>query len=578
MTDDGRTGRGTFPPVTKRIPVAYTGAGARSGPVTMSQRNVLRAMRHQTTDGHNFTLWQIVDLPAGTGLDDVTRAVAGLLTAYESLRTGFTLGDDPVQHVAGSGTIPLSVHEAGDAADEEAADLAARYTSARFDPAEPAPLRVGVVTREDVPVKVVFVFSHLAVDAASVWILLRRFEHLLTPGTRAVPPARQPIDQAEVERSDLGRRRADAALRHWRERLTRGPQSMFAVPLHPAGRAVYRSARLRSRLAAAGAAAVAARTRTSPSAVVLATVAALIGLRADRRTCLITSVAGNRSAPELRDYVGPLAQDALLLLDLSAPTFDTLVRKTWSSAIGAYRHSQFDAIRLWETVETVDRTRGTNFARDCVFNDQSDYSAAGRPAKAARARQEGETEFTWLPAGFVPARFVFYVNRLDDTAEFVLWADTRRLPAPGIEAFLRGAESVLAAAAGTDVDLGRLEEITGVTPVERGDRWRFADACWVDLDDVRALLHEALDLEAGEVFAEGERLVAYLVPKGDPPTPAEIHAACRALLPDRESAMTPHHYVVCAHAPPDPHDPARWARAAVLAEGSGRELTVREAP
>ncbi|WP_283134664.1 condensation domain-containing protein [Rhizohabitans arisaemae] len=563
--------------VVQRIPVTFADAGSRSGPLTFAQRNVLRSMRHQATDGHNFTLWQIVDVPAGGDLDAVAGAVHDLIVACESLRTRFEADEDPVQHVVGEGTIPLEVYEAGDAADEWAAELAVRWSRDRFDPAEARPLRVGVITQDGSPVKTVFVFAHLVVDAASVWALRHRFERQLSQGVRAVPPARQPIDKAVEERSEAGMRRAEAALKFWRERLRRGPQSMFAVPLHEPGRSVYRSARLRSRSVAANAARIAARTHTSPSAVVLATVAALIGLRVDRRTCLITSVASNRSAAGLADYVGPLAQDALLLFELEVPSFDALVRKTWSTAISAYRNSQFDAIRLWQTVEDVDQVRGTRYARDCVFNDRSDYLAGRRPLGPAqdsppsRAAEPGGTEIAWIPAAFLPARLVFYVNRLDDAVEFVLWADTRRLPGPDIEAFLRGVDRVLAEAADADFDLGRLSEIAGVVPVVRDDRWRLIDSCWVDLDEVRELLHEAVQPEAGEVFAEGERLVAYLVVKGDPPTLAAIHAACRAALEERESAMTPHHYVICAQAPTVPGDPAEWARAAVLAEGSGRE-------
>src|SRR6185369_5751275 len=95
--------------------------------------------------------------------------------------------------------------------------------------------------------------------------------------------------------------------------------------------------------------------------------------------------------------------------------------------------------------------------------------------------------FAWLPATDLPARLVCYLNRLDEIAEFVVWADVRRLPTARLELLVRGVEKLLVAAATRDVDLTELPALTGLSPVDRGADWCFGDCGWVDLAEVRRL-------------------------------------------------------------------------------------------
>ena len=366
------------------------------------------------------------------------------------------------------------------------------------------------------------------------------------------------MDQAADESTDRSRARLAQALDYWRDTLARVPQCMFAVPDVPGGRAVYRAARLRSRALARAASVVAARTRTSRSAAVLAAVSAIVGRYTGQPDCVVTAVAGNRLAPELRGYVGPLAQDALIAFDLGGGSFDALVRRAWAASLKAYRHSRFDAVDLWRVIDATGHARGSSFARDFVFNDLSGYAPAGSRAGA-------DTEFGWLPAADLPARFVCYVNRLDDTdAELVLWADVRRITPARLELAARGAERVLVAAAAGEPDPVGL---AGLSTVERGPDWRRLDSCWVDLAEVRRLVGDALPAFHRGVFCDDGGLTAFLAPG---PDPARAHEACMAALPGRETAMAPQRYVVCASPPADVGDPAAWRARPVVAEGSGR--------
>ena len=539
------------------IRVAFAGGTAREGPPTVAQRNVLRSMRHQETDGHNFALSLVVPLPGGVRLAGVGEAVRRLVLRHESLRTSFT--GDGRQCVAGDGELVVAVREDG-----SAHDVAALLTATRIDPSTPAPLRAAVVTVDGAPRHAVLALSHAAVDAASVEVLRHEFAALLRdPDAVLEPAAWHPVDQAAVEQTDRSRVRLAQALDYWRDTLARVPQCMFAVPPEPVGRAVYRAARLRSRALARAASVVAARTRTSRSAAVLAALSAIVGRYTGQPDCVVTAVAGNRLAPELRGYVGPLAQDALIAFPLGGASFDELVRRAFAASLRAYRHSRFDAVELWRVIEATGHARGTSFARDFVFNDLSGYAPGG-------SRSGADTEFAWLPAADLPARFVCYVNRLDGSdAELVLWADVRRITPARLELAARDVERVLLAAAAGGPDAGDPDPggPAELSTVERGPDWRYLDSCWVDLAEVRRLVADALPAFHSGVFCDDGALVAFLAPELDP---ARAHEACMIVLPGRETAMAPQRYVICASSPEDASDHMAWRAQPVVAAGSGR--------
>ena len=101
---------------------------------------------------------------------------------------------------------------------------------------------------------------------------------------------------------------------------------------------------------------------------------------------MIASLASNRVRPELRDYVGPLAQDALMAADLDVSTFDEAIRRFRTASLTGYQHSRFDSTALWKVIETVNAERGVNFARDCVFNDMSGVTVWHRARAVRRDR------------------------------------------------------------------------------------------------------------------------------------------------------------------------------------------------
>jgi hypothetical protein len=287
-------------------------------------------------------------------------------------------------------------------------------------------------------------------------------------------------------------------------------------------------------------------------------------------------------------------QETLLSVDARAASFDELVRRAGAATLTASMNAQMDRQDLLRIIDEVHYGRGIFYRRDCVFNDLSPAApgsppvdpGAGDPARAARAL--GQTTLRWVEWAENPGLLLFNLIRIDGELIFgISTASTCHVPRHEIGLLLRGVELLLVAAAGGDISLDRVGDITGIEPVRRGPDWLRVDSCWVSLAEVRGLVAEALpsasqvvavpDAQRGGVGGssplDGPRdpvLVAYTAGGAGIQTPRQAHAACMALLPGRYAAMAPGHYVICDRVPANPLDPEAWRREKVLAEGDGR--------
>ncbi|WP_436757392.1 hypothetical protein [Streptosporangium sp. V21-05] len=578
----------------------FSGLTARHGPLTTGQANMVRCMLADPPEHMNYRVVRAVQ--PGTTLAVITEAVVQLVTRHESLRTTF---HDDLQHVLAAGGVAVEVHDigeppagpgadgtegrgpegTGDAEGEGVAraraetpdadlaeEVARRLQGTRFALDAEIPLRVAVIASGGVPRQAVLVTTHSAMDAAGLAVLLAEWDELLLGKPLAPVTAPQPLDVAAAEHTPAGLRRAGAALRYWEGHLRGVPRSTLTVPVDGETDWLLPRLRVRSVPAARALNRISARTGTSPSAAVLAALAVLAGLRARLGTVVVLSIAANRFRPELREYVGPLAQDALIPVEVGEDGFDTVLRGARSATMAAYQNSRFDSAALIRIMEDVQRERGLFFARDVVFNDMS------VPGRGTRVSRTGEdVHSVWLPPSTLPTRTSLWVHRLHGEFDVTLWADPRCLPRGDTTALGEGIARLLIEAGDRDVPLTELTALTGVVPVPRDDGWLLVDGCWVHLPEVERLTTDALARLTGEaapaagtaVVAEaderlGHRLVCFT---SADTTPEALHSACLGLLFGRMSAMAPHHYVVCATAPPPG---ASWRDPPRVAEGSGR--------
>ncbi|MEZ0113892.1 hypothetical protein ABH920_007926 [Catenulispora sp. EB89] len=553
---------------TVQVRVAYRGRRREPGPLTFGQANVLSWVS-QDSNEWSAVIPVIHPVDGSVSVERVAEAIGVVIGRHDSLRTNYLRqSGEAIQVVREAGELVVDVHEDPDGDAQLPAKLARQMSAKPFELTAELPVRAAIITRrggrDEPQTTIVMVVTHMAIDVGSGVILTEELTDLV--GGKSpddLPdPGLQPLDQARVELGPGGLRRSQNSLRYWRTRLARGPLRLPVPPLAEPGES--QQLRITSPAAALAVTRIVARTNVGHSSVVLAAVAAVLGRYTGERSTLLASLSANRFSSTLRGYVGALAQDALIGLDLTAPTFDALVEQARAAQLTALKHSQFDAKAVWAAMdETFDR-RGVGFTRDWVFNDVAATVEPERqdtePAPLELVDQaRPATRVTRRPAeSQLPVMLFFQVLRACGELELDVNANGQFFTADTAEHLLREVEHLLIDAAAGDTALARPEP-----PTDRNGQWWQIDGCQVQRTAVNELLGPT-----GRAFLDGDELVGYLAEPAL--TPRSAHLTSLAGLRWRPTAMTPARYVICATAPDDLDDLAAWRRQPVLAEGDGR--------
>ncbi|MFI7388497.1 condensation domain-containing protein [Streptomyces sp. NPDC049813] len=605
--------------------VTYRGGTARRGPLAVGQTNMIRCILRD--DPVQINIHDVWSAPDGTSVERALDALRVLVERHEALRTTFPHrgGDLPdEQRVTAAGTFDVveRAHHAWPDEPARYAESVARHARhGRFRLDRDFPLRPTLLTRDGSVTHVALAASHAATDGTALAILHDEWRALVTGATLTAPAALTPLDLAAEETSPAGRRKSEASLRYWERVLRTAPQAMFAEPRLRAGEHATAQLSLRSLRAGRALRAVTARTGSPAATVLLAAWSTLAAHRAGQSTCVTAAPTSNRGRSGLARSVNTLSQDALLSLDVSGPTFDTVLRKAWGAAMDAYRHSRFDSVQLWNMIDSVTRERGSRFARDVVFNDVSSVPATSVGTAASPEAEPAELSLTWGPEQELPTRLLTFVYALEPELRLSLWADPALFTREEAERYLVGLVRLLEAAAAADVPLAELTAVTGVRPATRDADWFRIDGCWVSRTAVEQAVSEAAghlpahvavtdprsgagpgtpgDPDAADPGGPGparpddpagtgpdepddpagtgptgrdRRLTVFVAaPDASAATPHSLHTAVMAQVAARSELLAPHHYVLVANAPRDTADTAAWRRLPVLVEGNGRE-------
>ncbi len=600
-----RASRAVHPTSTHTRTVAYAGGEERRGPVTMGQANMIRCMLRDEPEHINIhDVWPV---PEGTRTESAIEALRALAVRHEALRTTFPHAADSApreQVVASEGAFTVAVLDHEELPDDPAgyAESLARLARAeRFRLDRDFPLRISLLARSGAPVFVAMAASHAVTDVSALAVLKEEWLSLLAGETLPPPASLTPLGLAAEEAAPAGLRKSEASLRYWERIIRTGPQAMFAEPGAEGTEVRTPRLTLRSRRAARALALVAERTGGMPSTVLLTAWCALVAHRTDQPACVAAVPTSNRYHPRLARSVNTLSQDALLSLDVRVPTFDALLRKAWGAALNAYRHSQFDAVALWEMIGRATHERGSRFARDVVFNDVSTLPATAMKEDTANGP---DPELSWGPDQVLPTRVLTFVHATEPLLHLSTWLDPALFKRDEAEAFVTGLVRLLEAAATGDVPLTSLTEVTGVRPVERGPRWCRVDGSWTSPPLVAQALSEALEglpvhvtadatapdgsgpdaaaPDGGEpdstapdgTTAQDGALTAYIATGGTPLTPAQAHTALMDALPGRPGVLAPRRYVIVHHPPAEADRTSAWLRQQILTEGTGRDRDV----
>jgi hypothetical protein len=431
-----------------QILVPFRGEGSGTAELTWAQRGIWRSIVHQ---GSSDFLGGVTRLPEGLAVAQVAGSLSFVMGRHQSLRTRFAFDadGDPHQVLSGSGEVPLEIVEAGDADPAELAEeIRVRYESTDFDYEHEWPLRMAVVCRQDEPVYSVAVYSHLAIDAHGLNVLITDISTM--DPTRPVT-ALQPLAQAARQARPSAQRQTDSALRHW-ERVLRA-----AAPRRFGGSTDRREPRywvLRYFSPAAERAMrlIAARNGTDTSPVLLAAYAVALARTAGNNPVVLQIAVSNRFRPGFGESVSPLAQASPCLLDVADVTFDEAVGRAVQAAMSTYLNAYYDPVLRASLVAQVNEERGEEIELGCYFNDRREAERARDsepvPSLAEIKAAVARSRLSWGPHSTVPQPPLYLdVDDADDGIEFSMMADTHELSPADMEAVLRTLEAVVVDAA-----------------------------------------------------------------------------------------------------------------------------------
>ncbi|MEV4013351.1 condensation domain-containing protein [Nonomuraea angiospora] len=427
--------------------MADPGAPAgRDGPLTWGQQDIWRAVVAAAPQERYLNIARVFAAPKRpVSAERAALALERLVARHESLRTRLTGPyDAPLQRVWPSACPPYEVVESGlvesaGVGSVLVEEVGERLAAEPFAYWEEWPLRVAFVVAGGYVRHIVLVLCHLAADGHAAELVVKDFRLLLLRDS--LPPLRSatPRELAAWQHSPEGRRVSGEAIGFWLEEYAR----MDPVPpyVHVPGEPRFVEATMRSPALAAAAQAVAARNRVSSSTVLLAGAMRLAGGLTGQRFCGMRVIVNNRFAAGRRDVVSTISQEALVVLDLRTESFDALVRQAWGTALRAYRQAQYDPYAMEEAVTRL----GPGIRSFGCFNDQRLVQEDGQVAVL-----EGKTEVARTDAmDRNICDFRLHVGGEPGRMEVSCYADTARLPPPGIEQYLLDLEGLIVEAART---------------------------------------------------------------------------------------------------------------------------------
>ena len=313
-------------------------------PLTFGQRSVWRSVEHLPPDTTEANIGQAWDLPEGTAVAAVGRALDVLEARHEALRTTFTFaGTDCVEQVVRPPTgVDVPVVEP-DEPDEGAGDATARVTARGFALDREPAWRVELVARDGRAVRLLVCVHHMVADATALQILHDELLLLLTgSGTPDDdPPTGREVAIEQGEGAWDARTRA--AVDYWRRSVADGPPGEQAPD--PATEVLW--ADLYSVPALDAARRLADALGVSLQVVVFAAFCRAVALRDGRPDLVVGLVAGNRTDARSRRLVASEVQLVPIRVRVEPEgTFAELAQQLQWATLRAYRQGSFDVDAL----------------------------------------------------------------------------------------------------------------------------------------------------------------------------------------------------------------------------------------
>lgn len=459
--------------------VPFAGEGAGEAELTWGQQHIWGAIRAL---GETMNMVAVRELEPGAAVEEFAGELAFYLGRFQAMRTLLRMIPDalPRQVVVACGEAPLEILDIPAGADADAAEVAAavlaREEEREFDYTSEFPIRMTLIRQDGVLKQLVTTLSHFATDGAGGFAMYRDYIERDVPGGRAsVPPATQPLDMAEQQRSPSGKRQSEMSLRYWEERLRSIPARRFRAPVDH-GESRYWKLELDSPAMFLAVRAIADRVGTDISTALLAVYATALARVTGNNPTVAQMLVGNRFRPGLTDMVGNISQTGLFVVDVADMTVDEAVRRAGRASTRTYKHAYFDLAVWHDLIARVARERGEEIELGNYYNDRPSQYQAGDPGQpptaaeihAARARAVGPV---WTELAHFNERLMVTIDDAPDTIDLLVYADTHYVPKKQMAALAEEMEALaVAAAADPETPTGIGADETGKTVEQESAR------------------------------------------------------------------------------------------------------------
>ncbi|MFC0843975.1 condensation domain-containing protein [Streptomyces noboritoensis] len=443
-----------------RYRTPLSGGRAVTAPATCAQRHIWNLMQRQLPDAAFYDVCYWVPLPGHGTAQDLLDVFAELLRRHESLRTSFHRDADGslVQQVTDSAEFETEVWTL--TRDEDADSVLhtwqSRMRHTPFEPAQAPLIRFMVIVADGAPVFAAYCVSHLVVDLTSLRLLADEVTRLLDARVAGRPlppavPARQLVEQAELEHSPRGRALLKRARAYWSRQLASAPAILFPPRNGAGGLAapVRYSAGMESRAVALAVPLLARRWRVSTSVVLLTVVAQLLGRRAGTPTCTLRLLAANRSDPELHATIGNLHSEVAVTIGLEGERIEDVARRAFAECTAAYANGLYDPDEVADLIASA-HGPGAPVDLSYCFNDvRLEHTlppeAEDRAKVSSAALRAAMADTVVAPDEFEEGETFFLVidDEIPGRIRLVLNADHRALTPSEVHGFLYDVECSL---------------------------------------------------------------------------------------------------------------------------------------
>ncbi|MEN3359410.1 MAG: hypothetical protein V7637_3392 [Mycobacteriales bacterium] len=440
--------------VADRLLVPFAGGGSGTGALSWGQQEMWGAIQRM---GSSLALGGVSPLPAGMTVEMSAAVLSFILGRHPSLRTRVRIGPGgrAEQVVAAAGEAPLEIVETGDADPAGAAEaIEARYHDEEFDYTDEWPVRMAVLRHRGALTHTVAMYCHLALDGEGLAALIADLSTMDFRTGRSDRPVTglPPLEQARWQASPPGQRRSEVSLRHW-ERLLRGiPPGRFGTAPAPGGPR-YAEVEYRSPATDRAVRLIAARTGLDTSPVLLAAFAVALARVSGQNPSVAQVVVSNRFRPGLAGSISTVSHPGLCVVDVAGVSFDEAVGRARLASLSASKNAYYDPLRKIELLDRVGRERGAEMDIACFYNDRrapARREVTGPPptrAEVEAALPDSTVGWRDVPVDPASERFFLHLNDVDGAVDIRLSADTRYLPATGVEACAREMEAIAVRAA-----------------------------------------------------------------------------------------------------------------------------------